>query len=391
MRPQILLCYWMLIGSLVSTQVTFASDTDPNNPTSLSPKSNPIPLPKEIDQPFTWIKSMQLANGLIESAENSNFVSLYDNALAALVFTLHNDRERTEKILDYFHDRLETEFNENGGGFYQFRNDQGENTRRKWIGDNAWLLIAIRHHSDTFGSSKYTSMAIALENWLRSLQDKDGGLWGGVQPNGTRIHKITEGIITAFNAVEGYDAFHKGIMTYLKNDRWDSEESLLLAWPENPKYKYAMDLHTLGSLIYPSMSNQLLTKVDRYSTRQKATVNGSKIKGYCFDEDRDVIWLEGTAQMALAFRQSGMEIKGQELLEEIGKTLTDSPLRDLAAGIPYSANQGSNYGSEKLWDHADSTAAVSSSAWYIFALQNFNPFELKGDKHIPAADTFWLK
>lgn len=390
MKFQVFLCYGILVIALHSTQMIFAVETGPKRAYSLFSNSNPIPSPKEVNQPLFWIESMQLDNGLIESAENSNFISLYDNALAALVFTLHQDRARTEKILDYFNSRLDSEFSELGGGFYQCRNAEGKNSRRKWIGDNAWLLIAIKHHANTFQSSKYAPMAIALENWLRSQQDEDGGLWGGVQANGTRIHKITEGIITAFNAVEGYDDFHQGIVTYLKNNRWDNGESLLLAWPENPKYKYAMDLHTLGSLIYPSMSKLLLTQVDRYYTGKKS-VKGKKVKGYCFDEDRDVVWLEGTAQMALAFRQSGMEIEAQELLEEIGKTLMESPTKEMAAGIPYSVNQGSSFGSGKLWDHADSSPAISSSAWYIFALQNFNPFELNGLKNIPVKDFFWLQ
>ena len=72
--------------------------------------ANIIPAPEEVNQPYLWIKNRQLANGLVESAEGSNFVSLYDNALAAIVYTLHDDRESTEKILDYFDNRLETEF-----------------------------------------------------------------------------------------------------------------------------------------------------------------------------------------------------------------------------------------------------------------------------------------
>ena len=34
----------------------------------------------------TWVSNMQQANGLLESSENSDFVSLYDNSLAALVY-----------------------------------------------------------------------------------------------------------------------------------------------------------------------------------------------------------------------------------------------------------------------------------------------------------------
>jgi len=381
-----------LLGSLLTTaiffaQIGFASEIEAPR---YSCQSDIIPLPKEVNQSYSWIKSMQLDNGLIESAEETNFVSLYDNALAALVFTLHDDQRSTEKILDYFNQRLDTEFTELGGGFYQFRHANGTNARRKWIGDNAWLLIAIQHYADRFADDKYAPMAKAIEHWLRSQQAQDGGLWGGVQANGDRIHKITEGIITAFNAIKGYDAFHKGVLRYLKDHRWDNEEGLLLAWPENPKYKYAMDLHTLGSLIYPSMSDQLLTKVDRYDTKQNASVSGKSVSGFCFDEDQDVIWLEGTAQMALAFRSSGMEKKGLELLKEIRKTSITSKTSEKSTGIPYAANQGSNYGAAKLWDHADSRAAISSSAWYIFAQMNFNPFAMNGQKNVPQSDQFWL-
>jgi len=389
MKPQVFLFGSLLITAIFLTQISFAAVNNPSGSLSY-PQTDIALLPKKVSQPLAWIKSMQLDNGLIESAEGTNFVSLYDNALSALVFTLNNDRRNTERILDYFNQRLHTEFKELGGGFYQFRNADGTNARRKWIGDNAWLLIAIQHYTDRFDSDTYAPMAEALEQWLRSQQAEDGGLWGGVQANGDRIHKITEGIITAFNAVEGYDAFHKGILSYLKQHRWDSQESLLLAWPENPKYKFAMDLHTLGSLIYPTMSEQLLDKIDRYDTRQNASVNGKKVSGFCFDEDQDVVWLEGTAQMALAFRKSGMEQAGLDLLREIRKTRISSKSSKNAGGIPYAANQGSTYGAGKLWEHADIKAAISPSAWYIFAQSNFNPFDLNGQKEIPKADQFWL-
>jgi len=128
-----------------------------------------------------------------------------------------------------------------------------------------------------------------------------------------------------------------------------------------------------------------------YGTKQMSSVNGQQINGYCFDEDKDVIWLEGTAQMALAFRQSGMEKEGRQLIQEIKKTLIFSKADNAIAGVPYSVNQGTNYGTSKLWEHADQAAAISSSAWYVFALKNFNPFALSEQKNVPAQDKFWLR
>jgi hypothetical protein len=60
-------------------------------------------IEKEI---FNWFDNQQLANGLCESAENGNFVSLYDNALAAMVFMLKDDFTKAEKIFDFLMRKL---------------------------------------------------------------------------------------------------------------------------------------------------------------------------------------------------------------------------------------------------------------------------------------------
>jgi len=191
------------------------------------------------DQATLWVSTMQEDNGLFQSSEYSNPVSLYDNALAILLFTAQNDFEKAERTLDYFDARVTTELEHEKGGFYQFRNKQGENASRTWLGDNAWLLIAINNYHHYAKNQKYKVMAAALTKWIISLQDSDGGLWGGYDTDGSRIHKITEGIITAFNAVEGYDTFHKNILGYLNINRWDASDNVLIAWPENPTYNYA--------------------------------------------------------------------------------------------------------------------------------------------------------
>ena len=52
----------------------------------------------DLTMAVSWINNIQSENGLLESSENTNFVSLYDNALAALVFMELNEMERAEKI-----------------------------------------------------------------------------------------------------------------------------------------------------------------------------------------------------------------------------------------------------------------------------------------------------
>ncbi|WP_282132194.1 hypothetical protein [Cellulophaga baltica] len=342
-------------------------------------------------QAILWVSTIQDKNGLFESSEYSNSVSLYDNALAILLFTAQNDFEKAERTLDYFNAKVTTELEHEKGGFYQFRNKQGENARRTWLGDNAWLLIAINNYHHHAKNQKYKVMAAALTKWIISLQDSDGGLWGGYDTDGSRIHKITEGIITAFNAVEGYDTFHKNILEYLNINRWDATDNVLIAWPENPTYNYALDLHTLGYGILEDYNTTVLENAARYTTTQTATISLNTITGYCFDEDKDVIWLEGTAQMAVAFSTAKKTTESQMLLAEIEKSFISSNLNGNAKGIPYTTNHGTSYGAGILWDNADLTPALSATIWYIFAKQDFNPFTIQKSKNVPHEERFWLK
>ena len=353
------------------------TDTDTNNDISLGAQN--------------WIGAMQLENGLLESTERSNFVSLYDNALSILFFTSEGEFTKAEKTLDYFNAKMETELLNGSGGYYQFRNKEGENGNRTWLGDNAWLLIAINNYHFYAKNNKYQAMANHLSTWIRSLQDIDGGLWGGKNADGTPIHKVTEGILTAFNAVEGYDDFHKNILRYLKNERWEATENVLVAWPENPTYTYALDLHSLAYGILEAYDEDILDNTSRYLNTQIATVTTQEITGYCFDEDKDVVWLEGTAQMAMAYKSAGSTTQAQELITQIEKTFINSSLHGNSNGVPYASNYATSFGAGMLWDHADVTPAISSTVWYLFAKQNFNPFTIGKNKNMPVSDRFWVQ
>lgn len=67
-------------------------------------KNNEPIVPEKLNESelkvYTWFKYMQLENGLLPSSENSN-VSLYDNALAAMVFTIYDDFPKAERIFDF--------------------------------------------------------------------------------------------------------------------------------------------------------------------------------------------------------------------------------------------------------------------------------------------------
>lgn len=348
-------------------------------------------VPNEVEtQIFNWFDNQQLSNGLLESAENGNVVSLYDNALAAMIFMLRDDFTKAEYIFDFFNARISSELTVGNGGFSQLRNSNGVPNNHRWMGDNAWLLIALNNYKDRTGFTTYDNLASELSNWLMSLQDTDGGLFAGyTSSNSLMAFKVSEGNIDAFNAIHGYTAFHSQLLSFLEIDRWDAVDQNLMAWPSNAPYLYALDLHPWSYLMFNEYPVSALTTAERFLTTQTAT-NGVEITGYCFDEDRDVVWPEGTGQMALAFDIAGMHSEKELYLTEMENILIQSESYWNAAGFPYASNPGSVYGSDALWASADTEIAISGGAWYLFAKYGFNPFAIGRDKIIPLSDMFWI-
>lgn len=348
----------------------------------------------KVDSVYSWLSHMQQPSGLLLSSEGGRYVSTYDNALAALAFTSYGDFNKAERIFDFFDGKLESEFFQNPGGFAQMRTADGipvENRPHRWLGDNAWLLIAINNYHHLANNQKYQNLTGALSNWILSLQDTDGGLWGGYDANGKRISKIAEGNMDAFNAIPGYTVFHQRLLAHFKAVRWDRRDHLLIAWADNPKYKYALDIHSWGYCLFEDYPVAVLTKARRFLTTRKSTVTQKHISGYCFDEDRDVVWLEGTGQMAVAWIKAKKERKAQKYLQEMEKNLIRSSGFPESFALPYTANFGTSYGGEELWSGVDTNPAVSSTAWYLFGMLRFDPLELGYSKQIPEADKFWKK
>lgn len=341
------------------------------------------------DKIVNWVTHRQQATGLLESSEISNFTSLYDNALAAIFFMQIGIKNNAEKIFDYYLSISESELTQTGG-FYQFRNSDGSEPERVWMGDNAWLLIALNQYESKYKSDKYESLSLQLENWIRSLQLENGALRGGTNQDGSEIPNVTEGMIMAFHAVKGYDDFHKNILLFLKNNRWDQELDLLMAWPENPDYAYALDVFSLSKMIFNDLSDDVLFQANKFINEQTATISGALVSGYCFDQDKDVVWLEGSAQMAVAFNQINRNDLSENIVNNIEKTILQSSISDNSNGIPYTANFGTSYGKGNLWDHSDITPALSSTLWYYFAKTNFNPLQNGQKQMIPEVDKFWL-
>ena len=323
---------------------------------------------------YNWICLQQGSNGLVVETEDGDMVSLYSNSLAAIVFTDRGDSKRAQKIFNWFKENRE-EFNTLPGGFSQFRDANGfTGNPHRWMGDNAWFLIALRCYETKTGDKQFRPLAKDIEKWLRSLQDADGGLWGGYEADGKRIHKVTEGIIDALNAVEGYDDFHKNILRFLRKYRWDSQNHVFTtAWQP---YNYAPDLISWGYLALGDEYRNMLSFADRFIVTKVSALD-KEVKGIAFDlVDKDAIWLEVTAQMALAYKVAGMKDKAKALISEIEKMYESSSRNSEAGGIVYSSNLGTMFGPGPLWEGADYKPHLGTSCWYLMAKWGIDPMKI---------------
>jgi len=63
-----------------------------------------------------------------------------------------------------------------------------------------------------------------------------------------------------------------------------------------------------------------------------------------------------------------------------------------AIGLPYTANlNGTFIEQQTYWTGADTEIALSTGAWYVFAVKGFNPLAVQRNKGIPSASKFWVK
>ncbi len=350
---------------------------------------------------YSWLKSIQLTNGLVPSYEYSHFqdremgyeISLYDNALAIIAFSYKGDLYNAEKVLDFFNKRVETEFDISPGGFSQFRypSNGTPNSTARWIGDNAWLLIAINHYHNLSGNTNYTVMANKLSAWLIKLQDQDdGGLWAGYDSDGKIIdNKVIEGNIDAFNAITGYNDSHISILNYLKTNRWNNDEKLFVPWP-NSNFEYALDISPWAYCTLPNFPKSTIINTTRFKTTMSAEYNNNIIQGFCVDEDRDTVWLEGTGEMVVSYNKAQMFTDADFYIEEMEKILIPSPENSELYGLPYATNSsGTYYGAGDLNEYTAITPWVSSTVWYLFATDKFDPFTLGIKDNLSAEQYSW--
>ena len=151
---------------------------------------------------YSYIEGLIHPNfGLVRSAEYDKFTTIYKNALAAMVFIHEDDLCRAVRILDFFNSKYdENSFN----GFNKNWDPETGNELEKdyWVGDNAFLLLALNYYRKATGSyGNYEDMVDGLVRWLSERSADD---------------IIAEGIANMYAALKPFENTVTGIDTVLE-------------------------------------------------------------------------------------------------------------------------------------------------------------------------------
>lgn len=336
--------------------------------------------PKESDPPpadlsaasalaHEWLASQMLANGMVNSyADGEDICYTYDQGVAAIAFLARGDVARARAVLDALHELQ----NPDGSWAHAYLCSSREVLApQNYVGAVSWVVLAAAHYQARTGDAvRYGMMAESALYWALAFLQSDGGINGGRDAAGVPIAwASTEHNQDAFAGLLffSFDQHAAAVRSFLDNVVWSTAQ---LRWWQGRNDPFdPLDVNPLGVMLLGASGTHPYWAALDYALRTHRSVqrwgkgkNRVTVDGFDFNNDANDIWLEGTAQMAAAFRAIGMHEEAEYFTAEMAKT------QDATGGLPYSVN-GSHNGDFRM-----STAnAVAATGWFILAAEQVNP------------------
>ncbi|MGH9937007.1 MAG: hypothetical protein ACREAM_12220, partial [Blastocatellia bacterium] len=260
-------------------------------------------------------------------------------------------------------------------------------------GNNAWVMIALLALHRRTGDARYLDAARLLGELIRTFRQNSGtyqGFLGGLQinlpettaPPTPRTYASAEhnlDVFAAFTLMFGAtneaqwrtDAAHA---RQFVEAMWDANGGCYLAGTLNPNARNAspnqlpVDVQAWAALattdaltLHPQLLN--CAEINHRNTHHT-------FSGFDFNNDRDGVWFEGTAQMAAAYAWAGYPAMAGGLRRELQRAQQTAPYGD-GRGIAAVCHDGIETGfGFKLFRRLH----VGATAWNVFAQLGFNPY-----------------
>jgi hypothetical protein len=363
-----------------------------------------------------FLQSYASATPGTDDAVINNFAYLYDQCAAAMALTYAKKPERACQIADAIVYALENDRYYSDGrlrnayksgdiksfpgwlsargkefaqmpGFYDTKDGAWREdlyaASAGSTGNMAWAILALCEvYEGAVANPQYLDCARKLGEFILTLKAKNGftgGYEGWEEGEVRATYSSTEhntDLITAFGRL------HKLTGDSRYAEAADHATTFVLSMYDSEKGCFYTGTTTDGTTINKEaipldcQTWTLLALGDEFTDGAKVIdyleTNMAVDDGYDFNTDKDGVWYEGTAQVALLYLAQGNEAKYREILDNITKaTLEDGsvPAADkdgLSTGFKVS-------GMDIDWEY-DRRSHVGATAWLAFAQMGKNPF-----------------
>lgn len=252
-------------------------------------------------------------------------------------------------------------------------------------GNIAWAMLALLGYHEVNGGGQYLFAVERLGNWVeRNSRDTRGaggytGGFEGWEPTPARLeYKATE------HNIDLYAVFMR-LYRITKNETWleranHAKKFVLAMWDEEEgkfwtgtgddgvrinKEVIPLDIQAWAILALGEEGRPYWKALEYAESHHKVG------DGFDFNQDRDGIWYEGTAQMAVAYYVTGQKEKWQKLISALHRAKFES------GGLPAANKDGLTTGfyitDGRPWLYFH-RAHVGATAWLVLAEKGINPF-----------------
>ncbi|MCC7172234.1 MAG: hypothetical protein IT459_17440 [Planctomycetes bacterium] len=256
-------------------------------------------------------------------------------------------------------------------------------------GNLAWVMLALVSAQDATGDDAYLQGAISLGNVIRSFRRTTGtfqGFLGGLDTPETtptmRIWASTEHNIdlsAAFTRLGAAtadpswldDAAHARAFV---EAMWDPTIGGYRAGTIDPETRnelvgqLPLDVQAWAALALGNALTLHPQLLDAIANHHEVAIDG--FEGVDFNDDKDVIWFEGTAQYSCALAIAGNEATAAVYRSQLRTAQATSGFGD-GGGLVAASH---DCGSTGFGFHLVKRLHVGATAWNVFAQLRFNPF-----------------
>jgi hypothetical protein len=257
-------------------------------------------------------------------------------------------------------------------------------------GNNAWGMIALLALHRSTGDARYLTAALQMAQFVEGFRQETGnyhGFRGGLdQPESATPSPFVWA--SAEHNLDLYAAFFRLAqatadsqwLTEAEHARlflesmWDSSIGCYRAGTLDPSTrnegagKLPVDVQAWSMLAVPTVLSLHPDVLSCVETHHVTT--DQDLTGVDFNDDKDGVWFEGSAQFAVAYEQALQESSAQALRSMLAQAQATPPFGD-GFGIAAASRDGLTTGFDFLYFRR---RHVGATAWNILAQLAFNPF-----------------